>query len=127
MVKLSDDAHVPLNVVGSVLSSSGRLDRLPVEEQRATMLWKKEDGRGMETTLGVFQAGPDSLDLEEYIYVLGLPLDLPVPWHLLSASTRQAPLDLSGSEGRMRVLRTVLNTVSMIGAENRKRRISIEE
>tara|TARA_R110002049_G_scaffold32139_8_gene107576 strand:+ start:16207 stop:19158 length:2952 start_codon:yes stop_codon:yes gene_type:complete len=100
MVKLSDDAHVPLNVVGSVLSSSGRLDRLPVEEQRATMLWKKEDGRGMETTLGVFQAGPDSLDLEEYIYVLGLPLDLPVPWHLLSASTRQAPLDLSGSEGR---------------------------
>lgn len=92
-VKLADDAPIPLQVAGSVLSATGRMDSLPSGDQRSITLWKTPDGKGMETTLGAFQAGPDSLNVDEYVYVLGLPLDMTIPWNLLSTGTKQASLE----------------------------------
>jgi len=96
MVKLSDDAPVPVNVAGSVLSANGRMDYLPRwsdNEQRPVELWKDESGVGETAEIALFQATPDSLMFEEYIYILGLPAvpaggqPVPsIPWHLLSTA-----------------------------------------
>lgn len=92
IAKLADDAPTPVKVAGSVLSATGQMNQLPAGEQRSIVLWKNLDGTGQETSLGVFQAGPDSLNVEEYVYVLAVPTDLNIPWHLLSTTKRQAPL-----------------------------------
>tara|TARA_R110000850_G_scaffold230981_1_gene355927 strand:- start:635 stop:3508 length:2874 start_codon:yes stop_codon:yes gene_type:complete len=98
MVKLADDAPIPLNVAGSLLSATGRMDQLPYGEQQPIRLWKTSDGKGEQQSLGIFQAGPDSLNVVEHLYVLGLPEDINIPWHLLSTAARQAPIG-QGDDG----------------------------
>ncbi len=100
VVKLSDDAPVPVHVAGSVLSATGRMDQLPPGDRRLIRLWKDADGKGQQVDLALFQSGPDSLRVEEYVYVLGLPAIstggqpvFPIPWRLLSTeASRAVPL-----------------------------------
>ncbi|CAK9003702.1 Metacaspase-1A [Durusdinium trenchii] len=103
MVELAEDAPVPVNVAGSVLSANGRMDYLPRwsdNERRPVELAK-----GEKAELAIFQATPDSLQFEEHVYILGLPAVptggqpvAPIPWRLLSTDRTKAPFFAARTE-----------------------------
>ena len=103
MVKLDESATFPVNIAGSVLSANGRMDYLPrrSDNQRLAV----ELAPGGQTELAIFQATPDSLQFEEYVYILGLPaVPLggqpvpPIPWRLLSTDRTKAGFIAAQSE-----------------------------
>lgn len=84
-VKLADEAPIPLQIAGSVLAANGSKNAVPADRTRRIVLHP-----GETATLGIFQAPPEAVGVTDHVFIVGLPLERVMPWHLLDDPSRQS-------------------------------------